>query len=181
MDSQVDQLALVQLCDYKCQPTMTVCFLCRLLHQAPTQTATAQLLAQMFIPMVLWLALMVNSAQWEASVMIHKAHWLMKPSASTLPHTAWVQAELHWQAAALLTLRRRQIAITNSTYTALHMTIPHWDPQEQPQHMRQGWAVSSGVSRSAVPQSWEVKAPTLSSHCHMIPLLHSNSSMRRLL
>ena len=112
--------------------------------------------------------------------MIHMALLLMKPTASTLPHTVWVQVELHWQAAALLTLKPRQIAITDWTYTALLMTTTHWGLQEQPQRMTQQ-ALSSGVSRSAAPQSWGVKAPTLSSHCHMAPLLHSNSSTCRLL
>ena len=62
VDSQVVYLIQTQLFDGKCQPIMTLCFLCRLFRQALTPAATAWLLAQMF-PLLLWLVLMVPPAQ----------------------------------------------------------------------------------------------------------------------
>ena len=62
VDSQVDHLIQMRLLNGKWQPTITLCFLCRLFHQAYMPTATAQLLVQMFIPLLLYLALMVAPA-----------------------------------------------------------------------------------------------------------------------
>ena len=137
MESQVSFYAHAEVPSTKRQSTITFCLSCRLSQQAHMPATTAQFPAQTRTLLVLQLAHKAQ-AQQRVSVRIHMVLWQMKPSALTLHHTAWVQAERHWQAAALLTLKPQQIVshIMDWIYTALLMTMAPRGLQVQPQHLR---------------------------------------------